>query len=38
VDEQYKSGRTTVMSNEELEEAMKAFMPEILTLAVSEAS
>jgi isopropylmalate/homocitrate/citramalate synthase len=38
IDEQYKSGRTTVMTNEELEEAMKEFMPEILTLVVSEAS
>ena len=38
IDEQYKSGRTTVMTNEELEEAMKEFMPEILTLAVFRAS
>ena len=38
VDEQYTSGRTTVMTNEELEEVMKEYMPEILTLAISEAS
>jgi len=38
IDEQYKSGRTTVMTNEELEEAMKEFMPELLTLVVIRAS
>ena len=38
VDDQYKTGRTTVITNEELEEAMKEFMPEILTLAIDEAS
>ena len=37
VDEQYKNGRTTVMTNEELEEAIKVFMPDILTLAVNKA-
>ena len=37
VDHQYKDGRTTVMTNEELEEAIKEFMPEILTLAISKA-
>ena len=38
IDEQYKRGRITVMSNEELEEATKEFMPEILTLVVIKAS
>ncbi|MBC8061526.1 MAG: 2-isopropylmalate synthase [Clostridiaceae bacterium] len=38
IDEQYKRGRTTVITNEELEEAMKEFMPEILTLVVTQAS
>jgi len=30
VDEQYKRGRSTVMTNEELEQAIKEFMPELL--------
>ncbi len=34
IDLEYKNGRTTVLTNEELEAAIKEFMPEILSLAV----
>ena len=37
IDLQYKNGRTTVITNEELEEAIKEFMPEILAFSVGKA-